>query len=293
MKNDTYAPILRELQEKSKANANIRDGDYIGEDGLWYCGNCHTAKQIHFSDDPKYGYMAGQTCWSTCKCESERIERERREESLKANYSTLQERCFGGDPDDSIRYQTFQNDKGYSPELMRSAWEYYTMVTDPNAPDKLKRMGLAICGGVGAGKSYAAVSILNELMRRYGYTCQMVKLKTVTNTLWNSRDREGYTEMLTSARFLYIDDVREEYLQGGKTEVLYDLLERRQEKGKPVILTTNIPWKEFCRQNQPNDIQRIYSRIVGMCVPVEVQVNDIRRRQYAEAVKELANYRMR
>ena len=50
-----------------------RDGDYIGEDGLLYCGKCHTKKQVRLTLPD--GKIITPMC--LCKCESE--ERDRRE----------------------------------------------------------------------------------------------------------------------------------------------------------------------------------------------------------------------
>lgn len=171
---------------------------------------------------------------------------------------------------------------------MQQARQYCQMVTDENAPVQLRNKGLLICGRSGSGKSYAAVSILNELMGTWCLSCQRLKLKTVANALWNSPDREGYMEHLTSARFLFIEDLREDYLREGKSELVFDLLERRQESGKPVIVTINIPLQTLYQQDLPIDLQRIYSRLVGMCLPGEVLSSDIRRIIAANGMKECA-----
>ena len=34
------------LEELAKQGFKINEGDYIGEDGLLYCGKCHTKKQV-------------------------------------------------------------------------------------------------------------------------------------------------------------------------------------------------------------------------------------------------------
>lgn len=285
--SNVYDLIYRHTEELARAAIVPKPGFDYQENGLWYCGNCHTPMEYVMPPETIY---AGEIVRCNCHCRSEALAADRKEQERKRRVPELLERCFGGRADDAIREQTFDNDKGYAPELMARARQYYHMVTDGNAPENLRHKGLLICGSIGCGKSYAACAILNALMREQLWSCQMLKLKTVVNTLWNSQDREGYIEHLTSARFLYIDDLREEYLKEGKSELVYDLLERRQESGKPVIVTTNIPLQVFSRQDLPNDLQRIYSRLLGMCIPVEVVSGDIRRRQAADDMKAYRTY---
>lgn len=284
--NDNWTePLIKNIQQKAEVSCQKQDGDYINaEDGLLYCGKCHTPKQKRFPDTFEVKSFAGTTQAKMCACQAAEYYRKQAEQHRNSLIPDLLERCFGRDSD-AIRQWTFENDKGRNPELMTAAKEYYHMVTDENAPEELRHKGLLICGAPGRGKSYAAYSILNALMREQCLSCQLVKLKTVANTLWNSTDREGYIEQLTSARFLCIDELREDYLREGKSELVYDLLERRQESGKPVIITTNIPLREFYRQDLPIDLYRIYDRIVGMCLPVEVTTESIRRRNAADDMK--------
>lgn len=293
MQDNWMKPLIQDLREKAEKQFPRQDGDYTNaEDGLLYCGKCHTPKQVRLSNLPKYGMLAGTVNPCMCACEHEKLQREEAERRRRNLVPELLDRCFGQESE-NLRLQTFENDKGYTPALMEQARRYFRMITDENAPENLRNVGLLICGSVGCGKSYAACAILNAIICEKCWSCQMIKLKTVVNKLWNHSDREGYIERLTSARILYIDDLREEYLKEGKSELVYDLLERRQESGKPVIVTTNIPRQVFYRQNLPNDLQRIYSRLVGMCIPIEVVSEDIRRKKAAESMNAYAAYQQR
>lgn len=286
--NNAYELIYRHTAEAARAAIVPKPGFDYQQNGLWYCGNCHTPMEFIM---PQGTFCAGETVRSKCQCRKEAWKADEEERKRNNLIPELLERCFGRDRDsDAIRRWTFENDKGRNPELMTAAKEYYHMVTDENAPEELRHKGLLICGAPGRGKSYAAYSILNALMREQCLSCQLVKLKTVANTLWNSTNREGYIEQLTSARFLCIDELREDYLREGKSELVYDLLERRQESGKPVIITTNIPLQEFYRQDLPIDLYRIYDRIVGMCLPVEVTTESIRRTIAADDMKAYSAY---
>ena len=60
--------------EKSTAHYAPVPGDYVGEDGLIYCGKCHTPKQhrIIFLGEEKIPGIP-------CRCEAEEIARRERE----------------------------------------------------------------------------------------------------------------------------------------------------------------------------------------------------------------------
>ena len=54
----------------------LEPGDYTGEDGLLYCGKCHTPKQFRMEKPP----LEGRPLPCPCQCEQERIDRETAEQ---------------------------------------------------------------------------------------------------------------------------------------------------------------------------------------------------------------------
>ena len=38
-------PILKDLEEKAKLKIPLEEGDYLGENGLMFCGKCKSAKE--------------------------------------------------------------------------------------------------------------------------------------------------------------------------------------------------------------------------------------------------------
>lgn len=67
------------IVEKSKESIKINEGDYLGDDGLWYCGKCHTKKQVRVEIFDKV-----RTPFCVCKCESEKREKEKEEKERTA-----------------------------------------------------------------------------------------------------------------------------------------------------------------------------------------------------------------
>lgn len=54
-----------------------KPGDYVGSDGLLYCGKCHTPKQMWLSFDPSTGGKKQTLVHTACKCQKEAREAER------------------------------------------------------------------------------------------------------------------------------------------------------------------------------------------------------------------------
>ena len=73
--------LKRVIDGAVKASFNAikkSDIDYVGENGLLYCGKCNTPKQTRVE---VFGEVKTPMC--LCKCESERKEKEEREERLR------------------------------------------------------------------------------------------------------------------------------------------------------------------------------------------------------------------
>lgn len=62
--------ILDITMKNSEKNIKIHNEDYIGENGLLFCGKCHTAKQVRV---PFNGKIRTPRC--ICKCEKEERDR--------------------------------------------------------------------------------------------------------------------------------------------------------------------------------------------------------------------------
>ena len=67
-----------------------KPGDYVGSDGLLYCGKCHTPKQMWLSFDPSTGGKKQTLVHTACKCQKEarEAERERAEHERSARYGS-------------------------------------------------------------------------------------------------------------------------------------------------------------------------------------------------------------
>ena len=62
------------------------------------------------------------------------------------------------------------------------------------------------------------------------------------------------------------------------------VIDERYKARKPLIVTTNLTLEEICKPKSM-DYQRIYDRILEMCVPVVFQGGSIRRKAANEKLR--------
>ncbi len=257
-----------DLVDKNIANANpVHENDYIGSDGLLYCGNCHTPKEFWapfpLSDEK---HLVTVTC--ACReAECQRLdELKEREEARKRR-----EECF---QDYEMTKWCFENDdrKGDT-HAMQIARKYV---------DNFDRMytdgvGLLIYGDVGVGKSFMAACIANALIDK-GKNVYMTDFTTIIDDLWKNGDRSAYRQKLNDVALLVIDDLGRESDSEYNKGIVAAVLDKRCRSKRPLILTSNYTSEEL-RKTKDISLRRIYSRIFQMCIPVQFEGVDRRQMQ--------------
>ena len=141
-----------------RANA-VEQGDYIGDDGLLYCGKCNTRKQCRVELFGKERIM-----FCTCKCRKEQLEAERIEQEKREKWLRIERLRRLGFPDAEMQKWTFKADNGQNADIMQVAKNY----VDNFAEMKKRGKGLLLFGEVGTGKSFAAACIANALIDKIG-----------------------------------------------------------------------------------------------------------------------------
>lgn len=243
-----------------------QEGDYTGEDGLLYCGKCHTQKQVR---QKLLGEMKVLHC--ACKCSVERNKREAEAKRKRDRMQYLDGMRRTGFPDAEMRKWTFSHDDGGNSKIIEIARKY----VDNFNVMRSQGTGLLLYGNVGCGKSFAAACIANALIDR-GTPCMMTNFSRIINQLQESFDgRQKYIDNLSRFDLLVIDDMAVERNSEYVWENIMNIVDARYRSGLPLIVTTNLTIGELA---DPSDIrrQRVYSRLKEMCVPIEVTGADRR-----------------
>lgn len=266
--------LIENMYREASRDSHFEEGDYRNEDGLLMCGKCHTPKQCRFTAtwDGKE-----KTPYTPCDCERERRDAEkqaRQMQNLRIEVNRLRKLGF---PDGEMANWTFAHDDGTDPRTTSIARKYVD-----NFPEMKKRgKGLLLYGTVGTGKTHAAACIANELINQ-GRPCLVTNFARITNTLQGMFDgKQRYLDDFNRLDLLVIDDLAAERDTAYMNEMIFNIIDARYRSGKPLIVTSNLTKTDLMA---PGSIerQRIYSRLLEMCVPVEVKGTDRRQKKLSK-----------
>ena len=259
--------MIGEVAEKVLTNiadsAGSLPDDYIGSDGLLYCGQCNTRKEreiIWFDGKPK---KVPVMC--KCRAEEERLKKEQmqKEEEMRS----IQRAKISSMMDDTFRTACFANYQ------IRNGNERHLKVAKKYCIEFSKmyerNQGLLFWGTVGTGKSYTAACIANYLLEANTSVVMTSFVRILQEMQGFDREREEtFTNKLNSVKLLIIDDLGAERSTDYALEKVYGIIDNRYRAKKPLILTTNLTLQQM---QEATDIRyaRIYDRIFEMCYPME------------------------
>ena len=276
MEENTIASVFdRFIAESTLEQAT---GDYVGEDGLLYCGVCNTRKQTKINM-PFMG-VKNRVIPCLCNCAVEKRDREQEERASAQKREQIAKARRAGFPDWELSQCTFDNDDQKTPRLTEAMKRYCF-----NFPKfKEEGKGLLLYGSVETGKTFYACCIANELIDK-GFSCLATNFSRIVNTVWSMDDKQGYYDMLNSFDLLVIDDLGAERTTEYMQEIIFNVIDSRDRAGLPMIITTNLSLDDM-KNPQEIEKQRIYSRILKGCFPVKVEGvarrREIVKRDYGE-----------
>lgn len=236
---------------------NEAPGDYLGEDGLLYCGKCCTAKQTRIN---------GKLRFCTCKCRQEEM-RDAEERETRKRIEEVRERCL---PVNGMHQHTF--DEASDAKHIRLARRY----VEKWGEMKARNTGLILWGSVGTGKSFTAHCICNALIDK-GVSVRLYSAAEIVNRLSDKDKRDETIQKVRTVPLLVIDDVGAERGTPFAREQLCRAIDERAESGLPLIVTTNYTIQEISNGTEP-EMQRIFDRLQAMCIPIAV-IGESRRRE--------------
>lgn len=270
--NDILEDIVANAQKANPREA----GDYIGADGLLYCGKCNTPRQCRV----KWCDGEERVLPVPCECKKDAEEREQREKKHQKEMERIERLKKNSLMDEKFRACTFDSltitpDNRRQVKISRRYAEKF---------DELfaKNQGLLFYGGVGTGKTHLACCIGNYVMEhlRSVYATSFVKMLQQAKSFKGEDDIEAYIRRMNAASLVILDDLGAERGTDYALEIVYDVIDSRYRSGKPMIVTTNLSLAEM---KDAGDIRygRIYDRIFEVCYPVEFTGVSLRKKEAA------------
>lgn len=275
-----FKKILRNVEDKANSTIQRNENDYLDNEGLLVCGNCHTRKQVLVT----MFWGETRTPYCLCKCAAEKIkeeeERIKREEFIRKikNLRTM------GFPDEEMINWNFENDDLANEKITSVAKRY----VEHFSTMMQKNTGLMFYGNVGSGKTFIASCIANALIDK-GYPCLVTNFPRLVNTISGMYEsKQRYIDGLNDFDLLVIDDLAAERDTEYMNETVQNIIDSRYRSGKPLIVTTNLTESEL-KNTVDTKKQRTYSRLREMCIPIKVTSGDRRQQKGKDKFSEAQN----
>lgn len=248
-----FEQVIATAAEASNRSNRQQEGDYIGPNGLLYCGKCGTPKQSRVKILGKE-----QEVFCLCKCGVQRREEEKKKLEEAQKYMRINRRRREGIPDQTLRTARFEAAR--DTDLIRKCRRWAENFADMRSLNA----GLLLWGGVGVGKSYAAACVCNELLDRGLRVC-MTSFPRILSAGFDQQDI--FLERIHRYDLLVIDDLGVERGTDFAQETRFKVVDERYRARLPLIVTTNLT-TDFMEGDNGIGDQRVFDRILEMCVPV-------------------------
>lgn len=260
---------ISDIAGRVEENSTERPSDYYDEEGLLWCGVCKERKEN------RYNFMGTKRIVPClCKCDRAVMEAKKEEEERRKFEIRVRSLKAIGLTENRFYEWRFENDNGKNPKL-NLARKY---VKNWKEMQK-KNIGYVIMGPVGTGKSFFAGCIANALMEQ-GVSVMMTNFSRILNELTKPyADKNQIISNLVSYPLLIIDDLGIERNSEFALEMIYNVIDRRYCTKKPLIVTTNLSYQDMTRSDLDMEHQRIYSRLMEMCLPVIYKGSDQRMQE--------------
>lgn len=242
-------------------NIKYSPNDYE-KDGIIYCGNCNTPKQVYVA-------VLKRNMPTLCKCGKEKIRQEQEyEEKIKKQrqIEKLRQASLLGEKYQNALFENTETAHSKEFEHIFNRCRKYC----ENAEKVLERgKGIYLFGGKGTGKTRLTACMGNELMKNY-YTVIYTNFAEISKGIINNMDIES---RIASADFIFIDDFGTERITKGKEDLwlqekVFEIINKRYIDNKPIIFTSNYSVLEMMKER--GLAERTADRIIEMCEAIKL-----------------------
>lgn len=238
------------------------EDDYIGEDGLLYCGMCKAPRQMVL-EVPMVGTRIVPIM---CPCEIAKREAEAAREAMEAEQRRIDGMRKIGITSPDYREMVLAADDGSDPK-MRAIVDRYIEKRDLM---RRENIGLLLHGSAGGGKTFWASALANAMID-HGNSAMITTVPRLVTAMSQDFEAEKsrILEQVERVQFLVLDDVGIERQTGYMAEKMFEIIDARYRSRRPLIVTTNLTLEEISSPEQM-EYKRVFDRIVEMCQPIHI-----------------------
>lgn len=233
------------------------DNLVVDDEGDLACARCGEKRTRHLRFP-----IAGRNIVSV-ECACMREEREKREEEERRNRE--EEDRIARENAEMERRQALRLAAGLGRDHLDMTYETFDRAVNPSivaALDRSKRYcdsfevcrengeGILFTGPTGIGKTAIMACMVNELTIGHGASCYFTTITKLVESIFRE-GRESVMERVRSSDLLLIDDIGQESVPSDQSrgkfrqEVLFDVLNTREEDRAPVVFSSNLRSKEI------------------------------------------------
>lgn len=199
-----------------------------------------------------------------CKCDRYRVVKEK--ERAKQMEIERLKNCFNAIIQWAYTFENYQVEEKQRLIISKNFVKDYEQM-------KKENIGLLFYCSVGSGKTYLSCCIENALIEEYQIGVKIRNFAQIINTLQKGCfdfDKNAYIESLVNTSVLILDELGIERNTSYAKEQVYNIVNNSYLKQKPTIFTTNLSYDTIQNCKDSVEYQRIYSKIIEMCIPVMV-----------------------
>ena len=264
-----FFTLLQKIAQTSLNMQKQRDGDYE-IDGILYCGTCGRPRQgfrdiPSSKDDGSIGTIRVKMALS-CDCDKAEEEKKKAEEQRRKDLEKIEKLRSVSLMDERMkesRFGSFEETK-YNARNLKLCRRYV---------DKFDQMiennqGLLFWGDVGTGKSFAAACIANALLDKVHSVVMTSFVKLIAAMDADRSISEQLINQLNAADLVIFDDLGTERSTDTALEKVYNIIDSRYRRKRPMIVTTNVTMDQM-KEEADLRYRRIYDRLFEGCYPVQ------------------------
>lgn len=264
-----YYALIQKIAKTSLDTQKPRPGDFE-VNGILYCGKCKkprqgymdvpspTAGDQHDTIRVKVGF--------TCDCDKAEDERKQAAEQKKKDLERIKKLRSISLMDERMkesRFGTFEETK-YNTQNLKLCRKYV------NKFDQMmeENQGLLFWGDVGTGKSFAAACIANALLDKMHPVVMTSFVKLISAMDADRSISERLINQLNTADLVIFDDLGTERSTDTALEKVYNIIDSRYRRKRPMIVTTNVTMDQM-KEEADLRYRRIYDRLFEGCFPMQ------------------------